>query len=86
MLSQAPYRVRLRGRIEAVVDRATVRGYWKGDNPAHWRGHLDMLLTKQSKVRKVKHHASIPWEAIGPLMAELFKLVVQVFHGVSCIG
>ncbi|MEQ9394710.1 MAG: integrase arm-type DNA-binding domain-containing protein [Haliea sp.] len=62
---------RLRGRIEAVLDWATVRGYRNGDNPARWRGHLDMLLAKPSKVRKVKHHAAIPWEEIGPFMAEL---------------
>jgi len=29
---------RLRGRIEAVLDWATVRGYRQGDNPARWRG------------------------------------------------
>ncbi|MEQ9462767.1 MAG: site-specific integrase, partial [Haliea sp.] len=62
---------RLRGRIEAVLDWATVRGYRNGDNPARWRGHLDMLLAKPSKVRKVKHHAAIPWEEIGPFMVEL---------------
>lgn len=61
----------MRGRIEAVLDWAAVRGYRNGDNPARWRGHLDMLLAKPSKVRKVKHHAAIPWEEIGPLMAEL---------------
>ena len=30
-----------------------------------------MLLAKPSKVRKVKHHAAIPWEEIGPFMADL---------------
>src|SRR5712691_12896799 len=35
---------RLRGRIEAVLDWATVRGYRRGENPARWRGHLDKLL------------------------------------------
>ena len=44
---------RLRGRIEAVLDWATVRGYRKGDNPARWRGHLSKLLPARSKVRKV---------------------------------
>jgi len=29
---------RLRGRIEAILDWATVRGYRQGDNPARWRG------------------------------------------------
>ena len=35
---------RLRGRIETVLDWATVRGYRHGENPARWRGHLDKLL------------------------------------------
>jgi hypothetical protein len=35
---------RLRGRIEAVLDWATVRGFRQGENPARWRGHLDKLL------------------------------------------
>jgi hypothetical protein len=49
---------RLRGRIESVLDWATVRGYRTGDNPARWRGHLDKLLPARSKVRKVRHHAA----------------------------
>lgn len=31
---------RVRARIEAVLDWATVSGYRVGDNPARWRGHL----------------------------------------------
>jgi hypothetical protein len=32
---------RVRGRIEAVLDWATARGYRQGENPARWRGHLE---------------------------------------------
>jgi hypothetical protein len=32
---------RLRGRMESVLDWATVREYRIGDNPARWKGHLD---------------------------------------------
>src|SRR5689334_6339328 len=39
---------RLRGRIEAVLDWAKVRGYRSGENPARWRGHLDKLLPARS--------------------------------------
>ena len=38
-----------------------MRGYRDGDNPARWRGHLDKLLPKRSKVRKVEHHAALPY-------------------------
>jgi hypothetical protein len=40
---------RLRGRIEAVFDWATVRGYRTGENPARWRGHLEKLLPARAK-------------------------------------
>ena len=62
---------RLRGRIEAVLDWATVRGYRKGDNPARWRGHLDKLLPKPSKVAKVEHHPALPYQEIGTFMKKL---------------
>ena len=52
---------RLRQRIEAVLDWATAHGYRSGDNPARWRGHLDKLLPKRSKVRAVKHHEAMPY-------------------------
>ena len=32
---------RVRGRIEAVLDWATARGYRQGENPARWKGHLE---------------------------------------------
>ncbi len=62
---------RLRGRIESVLGWATVRGYRTGDNPARWRGHLDNLLAKPSKVQKVEHHAALPFAEMGAFMARL---------------
>ena len=38
---------RLRGRIESVLDWATVRKYRSGENPARWKGHLDMLCLRR---------------------------------------
>jgi integrase len=62
---------RVRGRIEAVLGWATVRGYRGGDNPARWRGHLSEALPKRGKVAKVEHHAALPWREIPSFMAEL---------------
>ena len=62
---------RLRGRIEAILDWATVRGYRQGDNPARWRGHLDKLLPARAKVQKVQHHAALPFEQLPTFMATL---------------
>ena len=62
---------RLRGRIENVLDWARVRGYRTGENPARWRGHLDMLLPTPGKVQKTKHHPALPFDELGELMAKL---------------
>ena len=61
----------MRGRIEAVLDWATVRGFRYGDNPARWRGHLDKLLAAPRKVTKVEHHAALPADAMPGFMARL---------------
>jgi integrase len=62
---------RLRGRIEAVLNWATVRGYRKGDNPARWRGHLDKLLPARSKVQRVEHHPALPYDELADFVAML---------------
>jgi integrase len=62
---------RVRGRIESVLDWATARGYRQGDNPARWRGHLENLLPGKSKVRRVKHHAALPFAEIEDFIARL---------------
>lgn len=65
---------RLRGRIESVLDWATVRGYRQGDNPARWRGHLDKVLAKPSKVAKVEHHAALDVDSVSAFISALRKM------------
>lgn len=62
---------RVRGRIESVLDWATVRKYRAGENPARWKGHLDKLLPARTKVKKTGHHAALPWVEIGQFMKDL---------------
>lgn len=62
---------RVRGRIEAILDWASARGHRKGENPARWRGHLENLLPKRSKVQRVQHHPALPYSEIGAFMADL---------------
>jgi integrase len=64
---------RLRGRIENVLDWARVRGYRAAENPARWRGHLDHLLPARSKVRRVEHHAALPYAELPGFLVELRK-------------
>jgi integrase len=65
---------RLRGRIEKVLDWATVQGHRTGENPARWRGHLEVTLGKQSKFARAEHHAALPYRQMGEYMAELRKM------------
>lgn len=62
---------RLRGRIENILSWARVRGYRDGENPARWKGHLDHLLPAKSKVRRVRHHAAMPYAEVPGFMAAL---------------
>jgi len=62
---------RVRQRIEKVLDWATVRKYRKGDNPARWKGHLDTLLAKPTKLKKVQHRPALPYVEVGQFMSEL---------------
>jgi integrase len=62
---------RVRGRIENVLDWATARGHRQGENPARWRGHLDNLLPRKTKVRAVEHHAALPYVEVAAFLAEL---------------
>ena len=62
---------RVRGRIESIIGWATANGFRKGDNPAQWRGHLENLLPKLSKVRKVRHHPALPYSEVGAFLARI---------------
>lgn len=62
---------RVRGRIEAVLNSAKARGLRSGENPAQWRGHLDHLLPAKGKVRRVKHHAAMPYKQVPAFMKAL---------------
>ena len=64
---------RVRQRIEAVLDYASALGIRTGDNPTRWRGHLDHLLPKPTKVKAVKHHPALPHAEIAEFMEDLSK-------------
>lgn len=53
---------RVRGRIEAILDRAKVLGHRQDQNPALWRGHLSLLLPAKNKIAPVQHHPAIPYQ------------------------
>jgi integrase len=42
-----------------------------GDNPARLANHLENLLTKISKTRRVKHHPALPYEKLNEFVTAL---------------
>ncbi|MEW8341498.1 MAG: integrase arm-type DNA-binding domain-containing protein [Candidatus Thiodiazotropha taylori] len=62
---------RLQGRIENILDFAAAHKYRDHLNPARWRGHLDKLLAKPSRVKKVSHHPAMPYSDVPDFMMEL---------------
>lgn len=62
---------RVQGRIENILDYAAAHKYRDQMNPARWRGHLDKLLPKPSRVKKVTHHPAMPYYDVPKFMTEL---------------
>ena len=63
--------VRVRGRIENVLDWCRARKLRDGANPALWRGHLKHLLPARKKKGAVRHHPAMPWKELPAFMAQL---------------
>ncbi len=70
-ITKAETAARLRGRIEAILDWATARGHRQGENPARWKGHLENLLPRQSRSRRIKHHPALAYADMPAFMARL---------------
>ena len=64
---------RVRGRIETILDWATVREFRTGANPARWKGHLDKILPAHRKFVAVKHHAALPYSELPAFIRDLRK-------------
>lgn len=62
---------RIRLHIEKIMDLAKVRHLYTGENPARWKGHLDQILTKPSKVADVTHRAALPVSELPGFMHQL---------------
>jgi integrase len=80
-VSKAETASRVRGRIESVLSYATTHKWRAGENPARWRGHLENVLPKKSKVSKVVHHAALPWRESG-----VFMKLLAAEHGTGALA
>lgn len=64
---------RLRGRVENVLAWATVKNHRAGDNPARWKGNLDAILPKPSKVAKVTNQPALALDDVSAWWKALTK-------------
>jgi integrase len=63
--------VRVRGRIESILDYARALDWRAGENPARWKGHLSNTLPARGKIAPAQHHPALPWPQIGGFYAAL---------------
>ena len=70
-VSKTETAVRVRGRIENILDWAAAMKYRTGLNPARWRGHLDKLLPAPKKTTAVVHYEAIPLDDAASFFASL---------------
>jgi integrase len=62
---------RVLNRMSLILDWATARKLRIGENPARWKGHLDAVLPKRSKVQKVVNHSALPYSRLPQFMTAL---------------
>jgi integrase len=53
-----------------VLDFAKARGLRSGENPAAWRGHLALILTKRQKLSR-GHHAAMNFDEVPAFIGKL---------------
>jgi integrase len=72
---------RVRQRIETIWDYGKARNYMSGENPARLKGHLDKIMSKTAKVKRVRHFPALPYNEIGSFVKEL-----RTRSGYSALG
>ena len=80
-ITKAETASRVRQRLETIWDYGKARYYVSGENPARLKGHLDKILSKTAKVKRVRHFPALPYDEIGTFVTELRRR-----KGYSAIG
>jgi integrase len=62
---------RVRRKVAKILDAARVRELRQGENPARWVRHLDQLLPAHGLIRRVRHHAALPFAELPAFMTRL---------------
>jgi integrase len=80
--SKAETASRIRGRVERVLDFATVKGWRTGENPARWRGHLKNALPARQKLAR-GHHAAMPYAEMPAYVKRLQSAEAMAARGLE---
>ncbi len=62
---------RTRTYVGQVLDLAKAKGIRTGENPAIWKGNLELSLAAPRKVAKVQHYSALPFLTMPEFMAKL---------------
>lgn len=63
--------MRVRQRIESVLEWAADHGHRAGENPACWRGNLDRVLAKPARLKAAAKPEPLAYRQIAPLIMKL---------------
>jgi hypothetical protein len=70
-VEQHPTALGLHSHLKRIFSMAIANGYYRGDNPAAWRDHLEHILPRSKDVHRAEHHSWVPYQDIGRFMAKL---------------
>jgi len=73
---------RVRAAVERILDLAGAEGLRTGDNPARWKGNLDLSLPLPGKVAKVEHLKALPIADMPKFMA---KIAAEDYMGAKAL-
>ncbi len=62
---------RVRLHIERILDLAGAKGLRTGDNPARWKGNLELSFPARAKVSRTVHYAALPVADMPAFIASL---------------
>ncbi|MEY3664225.1 MAG: hypothetical protein RLZZ153_407 [Pseudomonadota bacterium] len=65
---------RLRGRLEWIFASATTRQLRSGPNPAAWRGLLETILPRPSKIKREQHHPALAYKDVPAFICALREM------------
>jgi integrase len=73
----------VRLQLQAILARATAKGFRAGDNPASLQGPLGILLGEGGRLHVSRSHPAMPYQEIGAFTAKLRAYRIPVKGGAA---